>query len=215
MKILFLIPALLIAAGIIAQNQVNIFAGPQATTASYKVNDKKQDTEFKFGFHAGVGMKVPFENRVYFSPSIFYSLKGYKVKFNQHVYPPDPDAIDNNVTLHTIEVAALLQIDLGDQPDHFFICFGPSVDFQLFGKEKYNLFSGGSVNKNMKFGFADYGHYSTCAVARFGYESSNGLLLFAQYNLGLGSINNADNGPVIRHRVFGISIGKNINRTQK
>lgn len=212
MKILYISAALLIASISNAQNLESFFAGPQASTAAYKVNDIKQNTEFKFGFHAGMGMKVPFEGNLFFSPSVFYSLKGYKVQFTQRVFPPDPDAADNNVTLHTLSLAGLLQVDLSKGPDHFFLAFGPALDFQLFGKEKFNLQSGGSVNRNMKFGFADYGRYLTSVIGRVGYEKSNGLLVFLQYDLGMGSLNNADHGPTIRHRVISLSLGKVINR---
>jgi hypothetical protein len=211
MKLFFTIVILLIGNITNAQNLVNIFAGAQTINARYKVNDEKQKTQSKFGFQAGIGMKVPFENKLYFTPSVFYNLKGYKVQFNQHVYPPDPDAVNNDVMLHTVDVALLLQVDLGNQADHFFIGFGPSIDFQLFGKEKFKLLNGNMVDRKMKFGFADYGHYTTSAMGRLGYETSSGLLIFVQYNLGLGSINNADGGPTIRHRVFGLSIGKILN----
>jgi hypothetical protein len=209
----YIITALLITTATAeAQNLVSLFAGPQATTVSYEVNGTKQNTEYKFGFHAGIMMKVPFEGNLFFSPSVFYSLKGYKVQYNQHVYPPDPDASDNNVTLHTFELAGLLQVDLSKDPNHFFVGFGPALDLQIFGNEKFNLMSGGSVDRNMKFGFAHYGRYLTSVIGRFGYENGKGFHLFLQYDLGLGSLNNADHGPVIRHRTIGLSFATVINR---
>ncbi|MBK5271498.1 MAG: hypothetical protein JJE22_10840 [Bacteroidia bacterium] len=63
----------------------------------------------------------------------------------------------------------------------------------------------------MKFSYTDYGHFSANMLAQFGYETGSGLILFAQYSFGLASINNADYGPEIRHRIYGISIGKYIN----
>src|SRR5258705_7773400 len=154
MKLLYLATAVfLISVVSDAQVEFNFFAGPQITKASYKVNDTKQNTDFKIGFQAGIGMKVPFENKLYFAPSLFYSLKGYKVQLNKYTFPPDPDASDNDVTLHTVEIAPLLQFDFSNKPGHFFISFGPSFDFQLYGKEKFNLLTGGTVKKDMKFGF--------------------------------------------------------------
>jgi hypothetical protein len=199
---------------IIASSQVkfDLFAGPQATATHYTILNVKQKNDLKFGFQAGLGLKVPFENKLSFSPAAFYSMKGYKVTLNQPSFPPDSNAKDNNTTIHTFELAALLQYDFNNQPDHFFIKGGPSLDFQLFGKETFNLKAGGSVSRNMKFSYADYGHYSANMLAQFGYETGNGLLIFAQYSHGLASINNADGGPAIRHRVYGISIGKYINR---
>jgi hypothetical protein len=196
----------------ISQTEFGFFAGPQATATHYTILNVKQKNDMKFGFQAGVAFKIPFENRLSFSPAAFYSMKGYKVTFTRASFPPDSNAKDNNTTIHTFETAALLQYDFNNQPDHFFIKGGPSLDFQLFGKETFNLIAGGSVNRSMKFSFGDYGHYSANMLVQFGYETGNGIIIFAQYSHGLASINNADGGPAIRHRVFGISIGKYLNR---
>jgi hypothetical protein len=212
-KISFLSATLLLT--FITHSQVDfaVFAGPQATSAHYTIQNQKQKTEFKYGFQAGVSLKAPFENKLYFSPAAFYSLKGYKVTLTQYVYPPDTNAINNNTTIHTFELAALLQYDLGSKPSHFYIKAGPTLDFHLFGKETYNLKAGGSVSRNMKFSTAgDYGHFSANMLGQIGYETGGGLMIFAQYTHGIASTNNEDKGPMIRHRAFGISIGKYLNR---
>lgn len=194
------------------QSQFGIFAGAQTMSAKYTIAGAKQPNSYKYGFQVGAGWKIPFENRLFFSPAAFYSLKGYKVKFNRYAYPPDILATDNNTTIHTFELAFLLQYDLGKQPGHFFIKAGPSLDFQLHGKEKFNLRSGGSVDRNMIYSFEAYGHYAANLLLQFGYETNTGLMIFGQYTRGLASLNNADGGPQIRHRVYGISVGKFLNR---
>ncbi|MEI9944524.1 MAG: porin family protein [Chitinophagaceae bacterium] len=195
-----------------AQYQFGIFAGPQISSAKYTITGIKQPTSNKYGFQAGVGFKIPFENHLYFSPAAFYSLKGYKVKFNQRAFPPDLKAIDNDVTLHTFELAFLLQYDFSMQANHFFLKLGPSLDFQLSGREKFNLENGNKVSRKMVFQYTDYGRYAANMLLHLGYETSNGLIISAQYSHGLASINNADGGPGIRHRVYGISIGKYIGK---
>jgi hypothetical protein len=162
----------------------------------------------KYGFQAGVGLKAPFDEKLFFSPAIFYSMKGYKVNFNQYSFPPDTNATDNNTRIHTVEIAALLQFVFSNAPDHFFLKAGPSFDFQLSGQEKFNLRSGDYVSRKMKFSFGDYGFVGVNLLAQFGYETNNGFIVFAQYSFGLANISNADGGPQIRHRVFGISVGK-------
>jgi hypothetical protein len=198
----------------IASSQVEfgIFAGPQATGARYTILNQKQKNVLKYGFQAGVAGKVPFEGRLFFAPEAFYSLKGYKVTLTQFVYPPDINAKDNNTTIHCFELATLLEYDLGAQPAHVFIKAGPSLDFHLFGKETYNLVAGGSVSRKMPFSNEDYGHFSGNMLLQLGYETGNGLMIFAQYTHGMASTNNADYGPKIRHRAYGISIGKYLNR---
>lgn len=195
-----------------SQVEVGLFAGPQATGARYTILNQKQSNEIKYGFQAGVGFKVPFENLLYFAPAGFYSMKGYNVTFTEFVFPPDADAINNNTTIHTFEMAALLQLDLSSKPSHVFIKAGPSLDFHLFGKESFDLKAGGSVNRNMKFSNSDYGHFSANMLAQIGYETGNGLMFFVQYTHGMASTNNFDGGPKIRHRAYSFSIGKFLNR---
>jgi len=191
-----------------SQNRFGIFAGAQTSTAKYTVAEIKQPTEYKYGFNTGMCLKIPFDVNLFFSPAIFYSLKGYKVAFNKHVYPPDTAAINNNTTIHTLEVAPLLQYDFGKQPSHFFIKAGPSVDFQLTGKETFQLKTGSSVDRQMPFGFTAYGHYSVNLLFQLGYETQSGFMIFGQFTDGLANINNADGGPTIKHKAFGITIGK-------
>jgi len=195
-----------------SQTEFNIFAGAQATTASYRISNVKQETKMKPGFQAGIGMKVPFENQLYFAPAVFYSMKGYKVTYNLFNPLPDVNAKDNNTTIHTFEMAALLQFNFNTSPNHFFIKAGPGLDFQLMGNEKFNLSTGGSVDRKMKFSYGDYGHYSGNLHAQFGYETNSGLIIFAHYTHGLASLNNSDGGPHITHRIFGLSFGKYLNR---
>ncbi len=199
---------LLTAVPVFSQNKVGLFAGPQATSAKYVIAGQKQETEYKYGFQAGVSMKVPFEGQLYFAPAAFYSLKGYKVMFTRFAFPPDTAAIDNDTRLHTFELAAMLQYDFGKGPGHVFIKAGPSLDFQLFGREKFNKKTGGQVERNMVFSFGDYGHFAASMNLHLGYETAGGFVVTAQYAHGLGSINNADLGPRIRHRVFALSIGR-------
>ncbi|HYC39072.1 MAG TPA: porin family protein [Chitinophagaceae bacterium] len=190
-----------------AQSAFSITAGPQITTADYKANKVRQPTEHKWGVFAGVGWKIPFETRVYFAPEIFYSLKGYRVQFNQYLFPPGPDARDNDTRIHCLELAALLHADLGAQPSHFFLRGGVALDFQLYGKERYRTSSGNLVEKKMIYDFGEYGRYSANAIAQIGYETEGGFFVAARYSYGIANISNADEGPNIHHVAYGLGVG--------
>ncbi len=207
-KIIFIAVLLISSVFCFAQAEVVIFGGPQISSAKYTVNSKKQSTTNKYGIQFGTNLKIPFDNKLYFSPAIFYSLKGYKVKLNQPSILPDKLAIDNITTIHTFELAALLQYDFSTRPKHFFLKFGPSLDFQLSGKEKFNRSNNTRADQKMVFNFEKYGRYGANMLLQLGYENSKGFLISGQYTHGIGSINNADFGPRIWHRVFGISFGK-------
>lgn len=216
-KISHLFLGILIANAAFSQAEFGIFAGPQITTATYhtpeiNLGKTKQNTEIKYGFQAGGTLRVQFEGKFFFSPAVFYSMKGYKVTLTRPSFPPDSLAIDNDVTLHTFEIAPLFQYNFSDNPGHFFIKGGPSIDAQLFGNEKFNRSSGGPVSQKMKFSFGDYGRFGASLLLHLGYETSSGLIIFAHYTHGFGSIVNTDNGPRIVHRAAGISIGKYFSR---
>jgi hypothetical protein len=100
------------------------------------------------------------------------------------------------------------------EPGHFFIRFGPSLDFALFGNEKFNTNMNTTVDRSMKFSFADYGHYLASAIFQFGYEAKNGLFVYAHYNYSLTTMNNADYGAGIKNRAAGFSIGKYLKRNK-
>ena len=204
------VAAVLIMSTIVCKAQVRtaIFGGPHISTAKYSINGQKQSTSGKCGFQLGTTLKVPFENKLYFAPAFFYSLKGYEVVFTQKASPPDSMAIDNNTTIHTFELGALAQYDFAAQPGHFFVKAGPSIDLQLSGKEKFNKKNATTVERDMTFSFTKYGRVAANLVMQFGYETKNGFQFFVQYNYGIGNMNNADFGPSIYHRVYGISIGK-------
>jgi hypothetical protein len=205
------IPAILCCVFCHAQVQFAVFAGPQATTAHYTVDEKKQPATWKIGAMAGGAVKVPFDNKLFFFPSIYYSMKGYKVTLNDPSFPPTQFAKNNDVTVHTVEISPLFQIDFNKQPQHFFVRFGPAVDFAFSGREKFDTVSRvgtkGSVDRAMIFSFGDYGRITAQGNFHFGYETGKGLMLFAFYEHGIGSMNNADGGPKILHRIAGISAG--------
>lgn len=196
-----------------AQPEFGVIAGGQSTWASYSTPEinlgkTKQKTDMKFGFQAGAIARMQFEGKLYFAPAVFYSMKGYNVTLTRPSLPPDSFAIDNDVTLHTFEIAPLLQYNFSESDGHFFIKAGPSIDVQLFGKEKFNRSNGGPVSRNMKFSYGDYGRFGANLLLHLGYETSSGLIIYAHYTHGVGSIVNTENGANVKHRAAGITIGK-------
>ena len=207
MKVLLTSVALLTVHLVNSQILFGASAGPQATGVHYIVDHKTQESSNKIGVNAGLQLKIPLEGRLSFAPSIMYNLRGYKVKFDSPPDLPNPDAIDNNTSFHTIELGFLLQHDFKMAPAHFFIRIGPSLDFALFGHEEYNTQTNGLVERTMPFNFAQYGHYLASAIVHFGYEFKNKWYMYGHYNYSIGTMNNVDNGDYIGNRAAGISIG--------
>ncbi|HET9823678.1 MAG TPA: porin family protein [Chitinophagaceae bacterium] len=195
--------------GVSAQTQFGVFAGIHGSSVLYAIKNVKQADDSKLGFHLGVDCKIPFENRLTFVPSLSYKLMGYKVTFNQPSYPPDLLATDNDTRFHEIDVDPLLQYDVTKSSGHLFLRAGPSFNFIVSGKEKYNLSTGETIDRNMKFSVTHgYGRYLAGIVAQLGFETSDGLTIYAHYVQHLISMNNEQDGPSIRNRMVGITIGK-------
>jgi hypothetical protein len=209
MKRIFTLSVTLCSSALICFGQIKygVFAGPQKTTARYLVANEQQETSFKNGLQGGVILKVPFEAQLYFTPAVYYTSKGYRVSLKKPTYPPGKDAIGDDVRVHAIEIAPLLNIDLSKDQNHLFVRFGPSIDVAVAGREHIFMIDGKEVEQSMKFDFTAYGRFTSAANVHFGFESQSGFFVFAHYAQGLGSMNNADLGPIIRHRLFGISVG--------
>lgn len=179
------------------------------SSAGYSAKGEKQPTDYKYGFHAGIGYKVPFDGHLYFAPAAFYRMLGYKVALNQPSFPPDVLATDNNTRFHELDLDALLQIDIGRSSNHMFVKFGPTFNFILWGKEKYDLATGENVDRAMKFSvLSGYGRYNVSLSAQLGYQSANGFVIYAHYMPELFSMNNEEQGPTIQNRFIGITVGK-------
>jgi hypothetical protein len=148
---------------------------------------------------------------LHFFPTIQYSKKGYTVDLKDQAFPPSTIAINNNTSIHTIDFAPLLQFDFSKKPSHIFLRFGPSFDFAISGTESFDTVNiageRGNVTQDMLFSFGDYGRISASLAGHIGYQAESGFMIFAHYNYGIGSMNNADYGPRILHRIAGISAG--------
>lgn len=189
-----------------SQAQVSLFAGPQLTTAKYHIRNAKQEQELKPGFMAGIRLTTQVEGPLYFAPSLYFSQKGYKVSFNQSAVLPDSAARNNNTTIQTLALAPLLQFNLSRLKNHFFIRFGPAVEINLSGHETFDSAAGKTVSRQMVFGSLGYSPATAYANVHFGYAHKSGLSVFAHYEHGLSNFNNADFGPMILHRVLGVSV---------
>ena len=194
-----------------------LFAGPQWTTARYTLgpDNAKQSVTGKLGAVAGLGAKADFEGNLYFAPAVQYSLKGYKARFTGVSNPPDPQAKDNDVTMHTFEIAAHLQYDFSKNPGHFFLKAGPNLDIQVYGKEKFTKTNTSVVSRSIPFGFTNYGRFAGGLQAGLGYEAGKKAYIQCIYSHGFGSINNADGGPRIRYRYAFLTLGTYLGKSGK
>lgn len=198
---------LLVSSWSVSNAQLRIFAGPQLTTAKYTIRNTKQDTEHKQGFMAGIGLTNQVEGPLYFAPSLYFSQKGYKVTYNQPSEPPHEDARNNDVTVRSIALTPLLQLNLSKAESHLFFRFGPGFEIGLSGNENFDSAGIKTINRSVTFSSLAYSPATAFFNVQLGYELRNGLSLLAHYEHGLSSLNNRDRGPMILQRIVGLQVG--------
>ena len=186
--------------------QVRLFGGSQITSANYSIRNAVQPTESKIGFLGGIGLTNQVEGPLYFSPSLYYSRKGYKVSFNRPANPPDSAALNNNTSINTISFTPQLQWNFSDNPRHFFVRLGPALDVAINGREVFDSSGGKPVDRSMLFSSVGYSPVTASANVQVGFAQKKGLGFFAFYEHGLSSLNNKDMGPIILHRIGGVAI---------
>jgi hypothetical protein len=191
------------------QTQFGFLAGPQFTNARYYLHGNKMATEGKWGGHIGATLKIPFEGRLFFTPALYYSMKGFSVTLSDTSSNPGVDAAHNDILVHTMEIAPLFAIYFGREGGaRPYVQFGPAGDVAISGRENIMLKNGSTVKRAMTFNGEGYSKITIGLVLRAGYETAKGLFVSAQYHHGIGSLNNNDLGPSITHRVFALSVGK-------
>jgi hypothetical protein len=196
------------------RTQFGFLAGPQVSSAKYVLHGVTQKTRSRTGGHLGLIARIPFEGNLYFTPSLVYSLKGFDVTLTDTSSNPGIDAVGNSIRLHTFELAPLFTVYFSSAGTKPFVQFGPAADYAVFGTEDVRLKNGTTQGRTMHFASDGYGRITASLMLRLGIETRNGLFFNAHYNYGLGSLNQNDYGPSIKHRVAGISVGKIFNRRQ-
>ncbi|HEV7331026.1 MAG TPA: outer membrane beta-barrel protein [Flavisolibacter sp.] len=191
----------------ISKAQVRIFAGTQFTTAKYTIQNVKQETEFKQGYMAGIGLTYQVEGPLYFAPSLYFSQKGYKVSsYNLPSIPPNEDARNNDVTLRTIALTPLLQFNFSKKESFAFVRLGPGFEKAISGREVFDSAGIKTIDRNMTFSSTAYSPATAFFNFQLGYQLANGLSILAHYEHGLSSLNNRDLGPMILQRAAGIMV---------
>lgn len=190
-----------------AQIHYGLKAGINSVNALVVAPDGTQpSTSPGTGFYLGCLLKIPFDNKLYFVPAIQYSYKNYTIHYN------DADLTSCRMHLNYIEIPMLLNYDFKNSGNYFFIQGGPSFSFALSGKQVNTKPGEASHTENMKFAYTSYGRFEANAVLNLGFHFCNNLSLVGGYALGLGTIVNDDNGPVIKHRMFNFGINYLFNR---
>ncbi len=187
----------------------------QNLTGTYS-NGDKLNNDMILGYHAGVNIQIPFALGFYFQPGLMYSTKGAKKTYT---------ILGNEITRTTNLTYIELPLNLvykGQLGNGFVMLgFGPYVGYAIGGKY---ITEGGSVTVENKIVFKgtieendDENHatFKTMDVGGnifAGYETSSGLFLQLDTQLGMIKINPENTGNTadktsVKNTGFGLSLG--------
>ncbi len=166
-------------------------------------------TKLQLGGHAGFMLKIPFDYHVFFVPQADLNFRQFQQK------KPVPNEYFS-ISEWQLRLAPMLQIDFSKaEMNTFFLQFGPSFGYGLKGKQTSINNSGIEESRSLKYGYQAYGRYDVSAHAIFGYETTSGLRLAAEYVYGLGNMINTEMAARLKYRTIAIEFGYLLGRKSK
>jgi len=173
--------------------------GVNLSTMTLKSSGLSFDPTMQVGFHVGVISEISITDNLVLQPGIFYSTKGskFKISHSQLSYEASiaPGYVDIPINLN-------YYFGTGNTKIAFFA--GPYIAYGIGGKtksdgESADISFGNTDNDDMKP--LDFGINIGAGV------NLNGLLISAQYGLGLANLVPSTTGDAeMKNRVIGISL---------
>lgn len=208
MKKLIALTTLLLCTCILSNAQdmghvlLGIKGGYNYSLSTYTTN-KKLPVKAVHGGYAGIMLKIPFENRLFFAPQIDVSYRGMQTdSLQKDVY--------SSIKEFHLRVQPLLQLNFKHpetKSNTLFVQFGPSIGFGMTGRQIKQDNANTPVSAPLRYGFKYYGRYDANWHTGIGYETTKGLRFLLEYAHGLGDMINTDNGPSLKYRNISIGIG--------
>ncbi len=204
--VLTLSAAFLLAVGAQAQVGFGLKAGANFPSYSYGDSDELSDTKSTVNFHVTGYLDAKVASGFYIQPGI--SLQGKGAKLVESSILGGSEITQNTMWLDVpVNFVGKFPLVVGN----LFVGAGPYVGFGLSGKNKYSV-NEGSTTSESEF---EFGKDNTLKGTDFGvnflagFKLGNGLLLNANYGLGLTNIAGSNNiwSDDIKNRGFSVGIG--------
>jgi hypothetical protein len=182
--------------------RIGIKAGYNYNLSQYKTN-KNLPVKGVHGGYAGMLLKIPFDNRLYFVPQMDVSYRGTKTD------SPQKYEFSSIKEFH-LRVMPLLQIEFtnpAEKRNTWFLQIGPSIGFGITGKQIKQDGNNVPVSANLKYGYQAYGRYDANWHTGLGYETTDGLRILLDYAHGLGNMINTENAGRLKYRTISLGVG--------
>lgn len=211
----WLLTASLLFLSVAGFSQVSIGAqlGAVNSNPSYKYNvtTQKFETEGKWSWQAGLMADIPLgEGGFRFMPELKYVNKGFNTNINTTIpilNQQVPLVVTGGTNLSYLELPVnfAYAADLGS--GKLIIGAGPYVGYGLGIKDDVKAVVNGQevTIREVEYG-TDIKRFDYGANAMLGYLLNGGLMLKANYSLGLADISNQGDGTEYKNRYFGISV---------
>ncbi|HEX4957718.1 MAG TPA: porin family protein [Lacibacter sp.] len=189
-----------------AQDLTNILFGIKAgynLHFSSFITTQKVPSNLFHGGYAGVMMKIPFDNRLSFTPHVDFNYRGTStdsIQANQF----------SSIKEFQMRVMPLLQIDFkhpDDKSNTLFVHFGPAIEFGITGTQVKQDASNVKQSRSLHYGYQRYGRYDASWQTGIGYETTGGFRVLLNYAHGLGNMINTEGGGTIKYRTVSLGIG--------
>ena len=193
--LLTLITIVAVNAAVSAQMRFGVKGG--LNLANISINPAQTGTSSLLGFHGGLVLDAPLSESISIQPSLLFSQKGFSV---------DQSSITSKTTFNYLEIPVNF---LYNVTDALTVGAGPYLGYALSASSKATL-NGQTQTKDADFdkevNRIDYGLNITA-----GYEVIEGLVVSANYSLGLANLNKnaaTSSSVTIKNNVIGFSVTK-------
>lgn len=154
--------------------------------------------EYKISYKVGVNVHIPLGERLFFSPGLHYSVKGYQKENNVFIYKENYGYLE-------IPMNLMYRKPLG--VGAIFLSAGPYVAFGVAGN--YTINENETAKINWGSGLLEKQPIDIGINAGLGYELPIGLYARAQYSRGFTSLSNIEDVMIQNHN-FHLSLGYNL-----
>lgn len=202
--------AVLFAAGAQAQTGFGFKAGLNFPSYSYGGSGDLSDTKSKVNFHVTGYMDARLAPGLYIQPGL--SLQGKGAKFAEVAIAGNTYDISQNTMWLDVPVNFVGKFPVGG--GNVFVGAGPYVGFGLSGKNKLNSHNGDGDFSSTTLNKFKFGKDETLKRTDFGlnflagFKLGNGLLINANYGLGLTNIAGRKSpSSDLKNRGFAVGVG--------
>lgn len=171
-----------------------------------KVDGETDNGNTHAGFTGGLIVDIPAGSNFSFQPALNFVQKGTKDEQTSGGITEKA-----KLTVNMLEVPLNFLYNARSNAGTFFVGAGPSIGFALSGKLKYTS-DGTSLSSDLNFGNSDNDDLKGLDIganALAGFAFPNGLMVAANYNLGLNNLFPGSNndGSSLKSHYFGVKVG--------